>query len=65
MRKNLSVFIPMSIMVLMLTACGSSNNSTPSSSDVPNVKEETSTTGQIENSSLFYNFFITKILHQD
>lgn len=50
MRKKLSVFIPMSIMVLMLAACGSSNNSTPSSSDVPNVKEETSTTGQIENS---------------
>ncbi len=52
MRKKLSVFIPMSIMVLMLAACGSSNNSTPSSSDVPNVKEETSTTGQIENEKI-------------
>ena len=51
MRKKLSVFIPMSIMVLMLAACGSGNNSTPSSGDVPNVKEETSTTGQIENSN--------------
>ena len=51
MRKKLSVFFLVGIMVLMLAACGSSNNSTSPSGDVPNVKEETSTTGQIENSN--------------
>ena len=51
MRKKLSAIFFVVIIVVILVACGSSDNSTPSSSDVPNVTEENSTTGQIENSN--------------
>lgn len=51
MRKKLFLFISVGIMVVMLVACGSTDNPT-SSSNVPNGKEETSITGQIENEKI-------------
>ena len=50
MRKKLSLIFSVGIMVVMLVACGSTDNLT-SSSNVPNGKEETFITGQIENSN--------------
>lgn len=52
MKKKILVLATMATLTVAMTACNSSNTSTPSSSDVPNVKEETSTTGQIENEKI-------------